>query len=90
MICGVWLLIVYYKYHNSIYILMHVCILRCFFIMQGCMLWCAFSLCMLNDEVAYLHVERNSLVGASYLDIEDLLLASCLLLIILCHPCCCH
>ena len=27
------------------------------------------SPCMLNDEVAYLHVERNRLVGASYLDI---------------------
>ena len=27
---------------------------------------------MLNDEVGCLHVERNILVGASYLDIEDL------------------
>ena len=29
--------------------------------------------CMLNDEVAFLHVDRNRnrLVGASYLDIED-------------------
>ena len=29
------------------------------------------SPCMLNDELAYLHVERNRLLGASYLDIED-------------------
>ena len=29
------------------------------------------SQCMLNDEVTYLHVKRNRLVGASYLDIED-------------------
>ena len=28
--------------------------------------------CMLLDDVACLHVERNMLVGASYLDIEDL------------------
>ena len=27
--------------------------------------------CMLLDDVACLHVERNMLVGASYLDIEN-------------------
>ena len=32
------------------------------------------SPCMLNDEVAYLYVKRNRLVGASYLDIEDVIM----------------
>ena len=31
--------------------------------------------CMLLDDVACLHVERNMLVGASYLDIEDVCVA---------------
>ena len=35
--------------------------------------------CMLKDEVACLHVERNILVGASYLDIEDL---ACLIVLL--------
>ena len=29
---------------------------------------------MLNDEVANLHVKRNRLVGASSLDIEDVIM----------------
>ena len=39
-----------------------ICIVAC---------WGGPFLCMLNDEVSCLHVERNMLVGASYLDIED-------------------
>ena len=32
------------------------------------------SPCMLNDEVANLHVKRNRLVVASCLDIEDVIM----------------